>query len=71
MTSKTPPTLQKLRHLDRSSPEFHGQLSDILYGEEYQQCTPSLQSDDLVWLVDYLDKVCHHATFPRSSLKPD
>jgi hypothetical protein len=58
------PTLQQLDLLDRSSPDFHDQLSNVLYGQEYQQCIPNLQGEDLVWLVDYLDKVrCHTSPF--------
>jgi len=53
-----PNPLKQLRRLDRSSPKFHDQLSNVLYGEDYKQCVPNLQGDDLVWLVDYLDKVC-------------
>ena len=62
MPSPNSPTLQGLDRLDRSSAEFHSQLSDTLYGEEYQQCVPNFRDDDLVWLVDFLDKVCHHET---------
>lgn len=66
MSSPNLPTLQRLYHLDRSSSGFHDELSNLLYGEEYQQCVPILQGDDLVWLVDYLDKVrsCVPLTFP-------
>jgi len=70
MPSPDPPTLQGLDRLDRSSPEFHNQLSNTLYGEEYQQCVPNLRDDDLVWLIVYLDKVRHHEIIfptPRSS----
>ena len=58
------PALQQLHHLNRSSPNFHHQLCNVLYGGEYSQCVPNLQGDDLVWLVDYLDKVCPYVTFP-------
>jgi hypothetical protein len=58
-----PPTLQQLDLLNRSSPNFHNQLSNILYGQEYQQCVPNLKGDDLSWLIDYLDKVRRHITF--------
>ena len=60
MSSPNTPALQKLHRLKGSSPDFYDQLSDVLYGEEYQQCVPILQGDDLVWLVDYLDKVGYH-----------
>jgi hypothetical protein len=63
------PTLQQLDLLDRSSPNFHDQLSNVLYGQEYQQCTPNLQGEDLVWLVDYLDKVHCHIALPHLPLK--
>jgi len=67
MSSPNHPVLQRLDRLDRSSQEFHDQLTDILYGEEYQQCVYggnyddqqrvlTLQGDDLTWLVGYLDK---------------
>ena len=66
MSSPSLPVLEQLRRLDKSSPKFHDQLSSILYGKEYQQCVPNLQGDDLVWLVDYLDKVRRHISIPRS-----
>ena len=68
MSPPSSPTLQQLHHLDRSSSGFHDQLSNLLYGEEYQQCAPNLRGDDLVWLVDYLDKVRRCVTFPHSPL---
>ena len=70
MSSPSSSTLQELHRLDRSSPDFQGQLSGILYGQEYVRCVPNLQGDDLVWLVDYLDKVrCYVALSPHSPLK--
>ena len=70
MTSRSP--LEKLRRLDKSSSEFHDQVSNILYGKEYMQWVPTIQGDDLVGLVDYLDTVRCLASFlplplPRSS----
>jgi hypothetical protein len=56
--------LQRLDDLNRSSFEFHDRLSDILSGEEYKQCVPNLQNGDLMWLVNYLDKVSRHVAFP-------
>ena len=70
MSSPSIPALQKLHHLDRSSPSFNAQLSDVLYGEEYKECILGLQRDDLVWLVDYLDKVRRCAALLHSPLKP-
>jgi hypothetical protein len=67
MSSHSP--LKRLRRLDRSSSEFQDQVSNILYGEEYKQWVPNIQGDDLVGLVDYLDKVrCRVSPlYPRSS----
>jgi len=64
------PPLQWLRHLDRSSLMFHDQLCNILYGEAYQKCVPNLRGDDLVWLVEYLNKVRRHIVPPCSLLNP-
>jgi hypothetical protein len=60
------PTLQKLNNLDKSLSEFHDQLSNLLYGEEYAQCKKNLQDDELVWLVDSLDDVCFRIVLPYS-----
>ena len=57
MPSPNSPTLQRLCRLDKSSPGFHDQLYNALYGEEYIQYVPRLQPDDVVWLADYLDTV--------------
>ena len=65
MSSSNPTALQKFRHPDGSSPNFHNQLSDVLFGEEYGRSVPNLQGNDLVSIVDYLNKVCH-----RISLRP-
>ena len=70
MSSPNSPTLQQLDHLDSSSTDFHNQLCNVLHGEEYSRCMPNLQGDDLVRLVDYLDKVRRRrVTFPNSPLK--
>ena len=68
MSSPSPPALQLLRHLDRSSPKFHDQLSNIVHGGEYQGCVSNLQGDDLVWLVDYLDEVRRRVALPHFPL---
>ena len=49
--------LQQLHDLDRASPQFYEQLNNILHGEEYRDAFPNLQSDELAWLVEYLDGV--------------
>ena len=64
------PALWQLHRLNVSSPDFQDLLSNILYGDEYVQCVPNLGDDDLLWLVDYLDKVRRWAALPTSSLKP-
>jgi len=63
-------TLQQLHRLERSSPNFHDQLCNVLYGEEYVKCVSSIKGDDLVWLVDYLDEVRRRVALPHSPLKP-
>jgi len=70
MSPPSPLALEKLHELDTSLFEFHDQLNGLLYGEEYQRCVPNLQGDDLVWLVDYLDKVSRRAAFPHPPLEP-
>ena len=64
MSSRNP--LEQLRRLDRSSPDFHDQLCNVLYAREYERCVLTLQGDDLVWLVEYLDKVRCRIAIPRS-----
>jgi len=64
------PALRKLCKLDASLSEFHDQLSNVFYGEEYTRSVKNLQDDDLVWLVDYLDKVRRRIAPPYSPLKP-
>jgi len=49
--------LRQLHDLDRASPQFHDQLSCFLRGNEYQNVFPNLKSEDLAWLVEYLDCV--------------
>ena len=76
MSSPNSTALEQLRHLDRSSSNFHDQLSSVLSGKEYELAVSKLEGDDLVLLVDYLDRVrrctvllalrsdqCRHSTF--------
>ena len=50
--------LHRLRHLDRSSPEFPDQLRNLLYEPEYRDYVTGLQDlDDPTWLVEFLDNV--------------
>ena len=62
------PILQQLHNLDGSSPKFDLQLSNVLYGDDYMQCVANLQGDNLAWLVDFLDDVCHCPVRPYSHL---
>ena len=50
--------LQYLYDLDKASPQFHERLRNFLHGNEYQNVLPSLQSESLALLVEYLDRVC-------------
>ena len=47
----------QLHDLDRSSPEFHEQLSNFLCGDDYQSAFLDLGGEDLAWFVEYLDNV--------------
>ena len=62
-------SIGQLRHLDRSSSDFHDQLRSILNGKEYKQLIPTLVGEDLVWLTDYLDEVRRRIALPHSPLK--
>jgi hypothetical protein len=64
----SPPALQQLRQLNRTSPDFHDQLCKVHDDEEYRQCVSNLQDDDLVWLVGYLDNVRRRVAGSRSLL---
>jgi len=70
MSPTSPPAVRRLRRLDRSSPGFHDQVCDILYGEDYQKCVPNLQGDDSAWLVEYLNEVRRHTPLPHPPLNP-
>ena len=70
MPSPNSLALQQFDRLNRSSPDFHDKLRDLLYGEEYKQCVPRLHGDDLVWLVGYLDEVRCRVSLPHSPLEP-
>ena len=70
MPSSNSPVLQQLDRLDKSSSDFHDQLCNTIYGEEYVRCVPDLEGDDLVWLVEYLDKVCRRVVFLHSPIEP-
>ena len=63
--------LQTLRDLDRTSPHFYNQLIDLLRGNEYRDVIPTLEGEDLAWLVDYLDDVSLHSVSPHPTLTVD
>ena len=69
MSSPNHPVLQRFYRLNGSSSDFYDQLNKIHCGQEYKQCVTDLQGDDLIWLVDYLDKVCHHVAPPHPLLE--
>lgn len=60
-----PSPLLQLRDLDKTSPQFHKQLIDFLRGNEYKNVVPSLQNEDLAWLIEYLDSVSLQTVFSR------
>ena len=49
--------LRALVQLDRLSPQFPGQLCDILDGNGFDDCVKNLEAEDLLWLIEFLDKV--------------
>jgi len=53
----SPNVLEQLRGFDRASPQFHKHLSNFLRSNGYRSAVPSLQGEDLAWLVEYLDSV--------------
>ena len=69
MSQPAHPVLEKFHNLDRSLTEYHNQLINILYGEEYARCVITLQGDELRWLVDHLDKVRGPIVPPRVLLQ--
>jgi hypothetical protein len=62
--------LKQLDRLNNSLSGFHNELSNVLSWEDYKQCVPNLQNDDLVWLVEYLDRVRYRIAPPRPLLQP-
>jgi len=62
--------LQQLYRLDGSSLEFRDQLSNVLNEEGYAQWVPNVRGDDLMWLIDHLDKVRHRISISRLPLEP-
>jgi len=52
-----PDILLQFDRLDKNSPQFQDQLTGLLHKEEFKDCIPELRDEDVVWLVEYLDKV--------------
>ena len=65
----SPDPLRRLFSLDKSSPQFHDQVTDILYGKGYEGWVDRVEGRDVVKLVDYLDGVRRCALPFASSLK--
>jgi len=68
--SSEPTDLQQFYHLNRSSPQFHDQLTNMLHSKEYKESVPNLQGNDLIILADHLDKVFYSTPLSCSLLKP-
>ena len=69
MAQPSTPDLQKLHRLNALSSDFGDQVRNVLCGKEYVECVPNLGGDDLIWLVDYLDKVFLSVALPRPLLR--
>ena len=63
-----PNPIQQLYDLDKSSPQFHGQLSNLIHGQEYREHVSHLRGEDLARLVEYLDSVSFQIIFPPGLL---
>ena len=56
MASHSRRPLDQLLQLDQASPHFHDTISNILYGQEYRKWIREVHDDDVIVLIDYLDK---------------
>lgn len=69
-----PPTdwvLQRIHLLDASESTFPDQLNNLLCAQEYEESALSRGDHDVVWHVEYLDKVRRRTPFsPRCSTWP-
>lgn len=70
MPSPNSSVLQRLRRLDKSSPDFQDQFCKILYEKEYTECKEVFECEDLMWFIDYLDEARCRIVVPHSPLKP-
>lgn len=62
--------IQALLRLDQSSPQFTDRLDNVIDGKEFDEQISSLQADDLMEVVDYLDKVPFPHQLQLSSTEP-
>jgi len=69
-----PDILLQFDHLDKNSPQFQDQLTSLPHEEEFNDCIPGLRDEDVVWLVEHLDKVrlfnivlCPHSANPAQA----
>ena len=50
-------SLEQLRRLETGSSRFPAQIASILDGTEYRDSIETLQDEELMWLVEYLNNV--------------
>ena len=60
-------TLKQLYDLDKASPQFHKNLTNLLRSKGYRNDVSDLQDEDLVWLVEYLNSVSLQTISPQSA----
>ena len=58
--------LQQLHDLDRSSPQFQNQFSNLVRGEEFRNSISNLRGDELARFVEYLKGVSLQIILVRS-----
>jgi len=63
-----PEILHQFDSLDKNSPQFPDQLTNLLYKEGLKEYILKFRDEDVVWLVEYLDRVCLSITlYPLSA----
>ena len=68
MSPHRPNPLERLLRLDMSSTKFNDEVSNVLYGWEYESWAQCIEGDDVVGLVDFLDGVRRRAFFSAPCL---
>jgi len=61
--------LERLLHLDRSSPEFNDDVSNILHGDGYRECVQRAGEGTIMELANFLDRVRPRALIFQLPLK--